>query len=351
MQKMVADASAWTPQDLEEDRSWCFDLTSLQVEDLGRALEVVKTRGLAFGEIGVQDFPLPTMTDTLRSLLHEIRDGRGVAVLRGLPVDCDYPDLEKMLWGLCTHLGTGVTQNREAGLIHYITDGELAPKDGARILGTPRPSKLHVDLSDCVGLFCARQAPDNPKSLVASSMTVYNEILRQHPQYLPRLREGYYWDRKGTSANEKPHSEFRVPAWSETEGVVSCRFHPGWIRTGHEQAGVELTQEEVEIFDFIADTAEANAFAFELKPGDIAFWNNYTTFHGRDGFAATDDESQKRVLLRIWLDLPDVRPFADEGRVRYGAVRHGQMGWTGPQLLAGQNKQPHRRHEDGVPVV
>ena len=28
------------------------------------------------------------------------------------------------------------------------------------------------------------------------------------------------------------------------------------------------------------------------------------------------------------MNLPDVRPFADEGRIRYGAVRHGKMGWT-----------------------
>jgi len=95
----------------------------------------------------------------------------------------------------------------------------------------------------------------------------------------------------------------------------------------------------------------AHAFSFPLKSGDIAFWNNYTTFHGRDGFAETDDESQKRVLLRIWMDLDNVRPFADEGRVRYGAVRHGQIGWTAEEVLAGRNNAPHRRDGEGVPVV
>ena len=84
-------------------------------------------------------------------------------------------------------------QNSEAGLIHYITDGQLRPQKGARILGKHKPSKLHVDLSDCVSLFVIRQAPDNPLSLVASSMTVYNEILRQHPEYWPRLYEGFIW--------------------------------------------------------------------------------------------------------------------------------------------------------------
>ena len=94
-----------------------------------------------------------------------------------------------------------------------------------------------------------------------------------------------------------------------------------------------------------------NTFAFQLGPGDVGFWNNYTTFHGRQGFAETNDESQKRVLLRVWLDLDSIRPFADEGRVRYGAIRHGQLGWTAEEVLSGRNLFPHTRHADGVPVA
>ena len=224
----VTDRSAWRPEDMETDRSWSFSLTDDMVTDLERALDGV--RDMPFGAITREDFPLPSMADVLGGLIAEIQDGRGLAMLSGMPTDHDYPDLERIYWGLGTHLGTGVTQNVETGLIHYITDGELAPKDGARMLGKPRPSKLHVDLSDVVGLFCVKQAPDSPKSLVASSMTVYNEIRANHPEYLETLELGYYWNRKGPEGDEKPHSEFLVPAWSEANGVVSCRFHAGWIR-------------------------------------------------------------------------------------------------------------------------
>ena len=143
----------------------------------------------------------------------------------------------------------------------------------------------------------------------------------------------------------------KVPAFSATDGVVTCRFHPGWIRGGMKKARLELTDEETEIFDFIADTAAANSYAFCLQKGDIAFCNNYTVFHGRDGHDEIEEEADKRVLLRIWMDLPDVRPFADEGRVRYGAVRHGKMGWTAADVLADNHLMPHRRREDGVPEV
>ena len=96
-------------------------------------------------------------------------------------------------------------------------------------------------------------------------MTVYNEILRQHPEYLPRLYEGFIWNRIETDPNETLFSNFKVPAFSVANGVVTCRFHPGWIRGGLKKAEQKLTDEENEIFDFIAETAIANQFAYPLN--------------------------------------------------------------------------------------
>ena len=347
----ITDASVWSGDDLERDQSWRYSLTSQQRVDLNRALQQVKDRGLQFAEISREDFPLPLVGETLQAILDELRSGRGFAVLSGCPIDgYELVDLEKLYWGFSTHLGTGVTQNCEAGLIHCITDGKLRPQK-ARQLGKPTPVALHVDLSDAVSFLCVRQAPDDPHSVVSSSMMVYNEILRQHPDYLPRLYEGFIWNRIETYPNETPYSNFKVPAFSAAGGVVTCRFHPGWIRGGMKEAGVELTDEETEIFDFIAETAAAKSFSFPLHKGEIVFCNNYTVFHGRDGHGEIEEESDKRVLLRIWMDLPAVRPFSDEGTVRYGAVRHGKMGWTAAELLAGKHLSPHRRREDGAPKV
>ena len=349
----IEDASVWTGADLESDRSWAFELTPEHRADLDHALQGVKARGLQLAEITRGNFLLPSVDEILRAMLHELRDGRGFAFLRGFPTE-DYAleDVEKLYWGLCTHLGTGVTQNSEAGLVHHVTDGKSRPKQGTRGVGNPGPVGLHIDLADCVVLCCVRQALDDPYSAVASAMTVYNEILRQHPEWLPRLYEGFIWTRRAEEAmGETPVSDFKVPGYSAAGGVVTCRFNGGWIKAGMDLAGEEMTDEEMAIFKFIRETAAANSYTFPLHKGDLAFCNNYTVFHGRAGHEPIDDEAQKRLLLRIWMDLPNVRCFADEGLIRYGTIRYGNLGWTAADLLAGKHHTPHRCRADGVPQV
>ena len=353
LREPVEGPSVWTGADLEVDTSWCYRLSAEQVDDLDRALRESKRRGLQLAEITRANFPLPSLVQDLASLLSELRDGRGFAAVRGFPVDgYELEDVEKMYWGLCAHLGTGVTQNSEAGLIHCVTDGKLRPQMGTRGVGNPGPVGLHIDLADCVALCCVRQAPDDPHSTVASAMHIYNELLRQHPEWLPRLYEGFVWTRRSeNSRDEPPVSNYKVPGYSYAEGVLSCRFNAGWSRTGMQELGQELTEEEADLFRFIQEVASESCFSFPLHRGDIAFCNNYTVFHGRAGHDPVDEEQRKRLLLRIWMDIDNVRPFCDEGLVRYGTIRYGKLGWTAADLLSERYLEGHRRRTDGVPEV
>ncbi|MEM7029606.1 MAG: TauD/TfdA family dioxygenase [Chloroflexota bacterium] len=349
----IADVSAWKGDDLVRDRSWEFTLSEAQKKGLHDALLQVKAQNLQLAQVTQQNFLIPELEQLLGQVQQTLVEGRGFAVLHGFPADSyTLEELEVLYWGLCTYLGTGVTQNSEAGLIHYVTDGKLRPQQGARRVGNPAPIGLHVDLSDCVGLFCVRQAPDDPHSLVASATTIYNKILQQRPEWLPKLYEGFVWTRNDEEvADEGPVSPYKVPVFSEVNGKVTCRLNSGWIRKGIERLGKTFTDEEVEMFEFIRTTAIENSFDFPLHKGDIAFCNNYTVLHGRAGHAPITDEAQKRLLLRIWLDLPNVRPFVDEGLIRYGVIRHGKLGWTAADILAGNHHTPHRRRADGVPAV
>ena len=349
----VTDRSAWTGADLSADHSWDLDLTPAQREELVDALALVEAQGLDLSEIDAATFPLPSFGPTAERMLAELRDGRGFCVLRNFPIDGhDRAAIEKMYWGLCAHLGTGITQNGDASLIHYVTDGALRPNQGTRGVGNPQPSGLHVDLTDCVSLLCVRQAPDDPSSWVGSASQLYNEVLAQRPDDLPRLYEGFRWGRMGEHrADESPSTDYRVPLFSERDGRIACRYNRAWIAMGARAVDERLTDDEKALFDFLDERAHANRFEFPFRTGDIQFVNNYAVLHGRAGHEPIEHEDRKRLLMRIWFDVADPPPLADEAVVRYGIVRHGNLGWTAAQLRAGIDGRSHPRDADGRPLV
>lgn len=184
-------------------------------------------------------------------------------------------------------------------------------------------------------------------------MHVYNELLRQRPDALERLYEGFEWDRQDEHADhETPTSVYRVPVYSQKDGVVTCRYNRGWINRASQRLERSLTDEEIEIFNFMDSISAEECIEFPFHAGDIQFANNYTVLHGRAGHEKVGDEDRKRVLMRLWLDFDeDTRPYVDEGRVRYGVVRHGALGWTAKDLAAGRHLEPRIRTDEGVPVV
>lgn len=347
--KPTHGASVWTGEQLQQEHSWEYPLDEADRSALAAALEGVE--GMQLERITKENFPLPGLSGRLRMLSHDLADGRGFALVRGFPVDgyC-YKEIERMYWGFCSHLGDGLTQNGDATFIHYVTDGKLRPSQGRRGVGFPRESKLHIDLTDVVSLLCVQQAPDDPPSRVASSTAIFNEVLKRDKSVLPRLYEGFEWDRMDEHApHETPTSGYKVPLFSEKDGFISCQYNRNWINNAAERSGNSLTSEENAIFDLLDEIAFELCLEFPFGKGDVQFCNNYTVLHGRAGHEVVKEETLKRVLMRIWLDFPgDIRPFVDHSLIRYGNGRHGQVGWTAAEMLVGKNTVPRPRRDDGA---
>ena len=77
----------WTGAELVHDSTLITTLSGQHVVEIDAAVEQTKARGLAIEDISQTDFPLPEFGMVLRDLLDELLNGRGFALIRGLPVE------------------------------------------------------------------------------------------------------------------------------------------------------------------------------------------------------------------------------------------------------------------------
>jgi hypothetical protein len=89
-----------------------FDLTSRHVAALEDVLQKVRQGGLPLGQILREYCRHPALDRDLEGVLDEIQQGRGIVIVRGLPVEAhSVEDIATMFWAIGTHLGRGVSQS------------------------------------------------------------------------------------------------------------------------------------------------------------------------------------------------------------------------------------------------
>ncbi|MGH7041233.1 MAG: TauD/TfdA family dioxygenase [Acetobacteraceae bacterium] len=327
-QQTITELSAWLGSDLGRDRSWVVTFTPEDLAEIDHALRGVKARGLSYQQVGAEDFPLPTLQSKLTRELEKIRTGRGFSVLRGLPVD-KYSDEESLIayWGIGRHLGDPVKQNIAGDLIGQIRDfgkkwGELS----VRGYQTNGQLIFHTDYSDVVGLLCLRQPKSGGLSRIASSVTVHNEIIRHHPEYLPILYRGYRYIKREAVDSAQPVTE-NLPVYGYRDGYLSCRVIRERIDSAYRKLGTPLTGRELDALDYIAAVANSERVRLDmdLLPGDMQFLNNYTVMHSRTAFEDGEKPEERRHLLRLWLSFHDHhRPLPEDFPPANGYATPGQ---------------------------
>jgi hypothetical protein len=136
--------------------SYVFQLTDEHVEELDRALVHAEASCDDVLDITRELFPLPTLGAELARITHDLVSGRGVVLIRGVPVDrYDKARASSIYWGVGMHLGRPWPQNAKGHLLGDVTDQGKAVTDptsrGNEIGGYAFP--FHSDGSDLVGLF------------------------------------------------------------------------------------------------------------------------------------------------------------------------------------------------------
>ena len=299
---LVADASAWKGADFRHDDSWIYALSANEVEELASAAQRCLERGLQVTDIRTEDFPLQSLGGSIAKWAEEINNGRGFLLLRGLPKDRFKDDeVRAMFWGIGLHFGVPVSQNSYGDMLGDVFD-EGVKMGSARVRGYRTNQRLmfHTDRCDIVGLLCMRPARSGGLSSLVSSTRVYNEIVKNHPEYLQPLMNGYI----NMNVEEGDVlSTYRVPVYSVHENVVSCRILRNTIENARKMGYAKYDELETAALDYMDELVNRDDLRLDmmLERGDMQFINNYTTLHARTAFEDFAEPGRRRHMVRLWL--------------------------------------------------
>lgn len=332
--------AAWTGAELGASDEWIHRLTDAEVGELEAALAAVKANGISLYAITPEDFPLPTLAPVIGQWVHDLEDGRGFILIKGLPIDrYSETDAATIYWGIGQHMGLPVSQNAAGDLLGHVRDtGRSIADPSVRGYQTRIRLPYHTDGSDVVGLLCFRPAKSGGLSSIVSSTTVFNEVVARRPDLLDLMYEPFFYDRREEQApGEEPW--YQSPIASYVDGKLSVRYIRGFIESAQRFPEVpRITERQRELLDLIdIITMESDVeLLMDFEPGDMQFVNNYVILHSRTDYEDFDEPEQKRHLLRLWLTLRQGRRLApDFGRGMGEIDERGGRGGVRPVGAAG----------------
>jgi hypothetical protein len=293
--------AVWRGAELARRDDWCTELTPAHVAELLAATDGVADRALA--DIDRDAFPLPTFGAVLDTVLDDVVRGRGFALLRGVPVGgLSESTLERLYWGLGTHLGIGIHQNDAGDLLVHVKDQGLDfSNPEVRGYQTSQRLEYHSDSSDVVGLLCVHPALEGGVSTIVSAGAVFEEAVRRRPDLTAVLTAPWWWDKR------KPDlatSFFQRPIFTVHDGAVVSYYGRAHIESAVRGPQVpDLTAEQVAALDLVDELANDADFVLpmDFRPGDVQLVNNYRIWHARTAYV--DDPDRPRDLYRLWLTL------------------------------------------------
>ena len=186
----------------------------------------------------------------------------------------------------------------------------------------------HCDSSDIVGLLCLKPAKAGGKSSIVSSWTLFNEMLRRHPDLLPELLKPVYRDRRG-EVPDGAEPWYAVPVFSPMPdgGLVATYVRSAMLKAQRFPEVPRLTPQLIAACDAMDALANDPAIHLDMdfQPGDMQFVSNHWIMHSRTAYEDFAEPEQRRHLFRLWLACNDGPALPEVyTRVWQGATANGR---------------------------
>jgi hypothetical protein len=339
--RKITGPTVWTNEYTDRPETWTHAFSAAEIDELSHAADEFLRQGLPLTGINPGNFPLPNLSSSLKSMRHELLNGKGFILYKGFPVN-EWGNHKSAVayMGLGSYIGYPVSQNGRGHILGHVKDlGEDSTQiDKVRIYRTNARQFFHADDCDVVGLLCIARAEFGGESDVASVHQVWNILQDEHPDVAELLTQPvWYFDRKGeTSVGEEEYIRTSV-FYLETpedgkEQRVYCKWDPYYVRslTRFSDAGVipPLSPEQVHALETLEEVCSRVKLHMVLEVGDIQFVSNSHILHARTAYRdyGPDSGMPRRHLMRLWLSTPASEggwrlPFPDADERKRGGIQ------------------------------
>jgi hypothetical protein len=340
---MITGRAVWRGDELERAGDWIFTLGDAHKAEIDAALARVR-RAPLFG-FGRDDFPLAETSALLHRVNAELEDGRGAVRIRGLDASRHTDEeLRQIFWGLGQHLGIPLYQNMNGEIMGEVRDetrdetptyiesdpGKVkSSRARARSTG---PLRFHTDRCDVIALMCVRNGIDGGVSKLASIPNIHNEMLRRRPDLVELLFQDYWRCRPKDEDGVHAQPCFALPVWGMRDGKITSQYSRTYVEQAQEFPAVpRLSKAQDEALDMLAEIAEETCLLAPFVPGDIQLLNNHVVYHGRTAYADDVAAGRTRLLIRLWLAVPDSRALPAGFETFWGSIEPGALRGGVPQ--------------------
>ena len=341
----ITGACVWRGREMATSPRWRRRLGHAQLDEIDLAVRQASARGLGWQTMSADDFPLPSCAALAEDIRAELEDGSGIVLLQGLdPSPYSLDELRLLYAAIAQQVGTLVYSNRVGEVMREIRDvgrdggrqavkryGALPEPEATFLSSYARtlsngPLRFHTDRCDAVALFCVRQAARGGLSQLCSSPAVHNAMLERRPDLCAALYEDLWRSRFGEE-DATNNSAYPLPVWGVRDGKFTSHYSRTYVEAAQRRPETEVprvSDRQWQALDLLAKLAEELCFEMCFEPGDIQYVNNHVIYHARSAFE-DDDEGHDRLLLRLWLSMPNSRALPRNHEVLWRAVEAGVL--------------------------
>ncbi|KAF4123960.1 Taurine catabolism dioxygenase TauD, TfdA family [Geosmithia morbida] len=291
----VDSLMAWDGNRLADDQDeYILHLTQEDVREAESCLEKFKALGLDGDCINRENFPLPTLGPKLRQVRHQVYDGRGFGLIRGLdPERYSVEDLTMLYLGIQSFVANrhGRQDTKGNMMVHIVAD------DSSALTAEHHRHSTSPIAGDIVGWLTRSTAASGGRCIIASCYTIYNVLATDRPDLIRSLA-GSDWPFALPEFHCRPilfHHQGRLITNFGRAALIGNAAHPRSSQLP------SISPRQLEALEAVEAIARATELSITTEPGDVHFVNNLAILHRRDGFVDGPPGSTPRHLVRMRL--------------------------------------------------